>query len=165
VLAAGGFDERFIRAQDIELARRLAKSGLRFYFDANAVIHHEPDKTLDTWLLLAFKRGQHHFVLEREGGTAGFTALRADWHKRHRLSRILARGCVGHSRRTRLAARLLRPALAGWVPRRIAHLTCSALFCVMYWNGVADASGLGSALWRNLIDAPGEIEPIRSRAD
>jgi len=164
VLAVGGFDERFIRAQDIELGRRLAVRGLRFYFASDAVIHHEPDRTLETWLRLAFKRGSHHFVLERESGATGITSMQEDWRNRHWMSRMLARWCVGHRARARFVTWLFRPALSDWFPRPLARLACSALFNVQYWEGVADAAELGPALWRRFIDARPQADLIAEGA-
>lgn len=144
VLAAGGFDQRLRREEDIELARRLASRGLRFYFLSDAVVHHDPDKTLEAWLRLASERGRFQLMFKRQD-------LRADWRQRHPLNRVLARWCVGHAVRTRIVAgaleRSMRAAPAGL--HRVRMLLCSALVNLKYWGGVADAAGPG-ALWRIL---------------
>lgn len=48
--AVGGFDERFRRAEDIELSLRLALSGVEFAFAEDAVGWHYAHRTLDSWL-------------------------------------------------------------------------------------------------------------------
>lgn len=49
-IRAGGFDERFTRAEDIELGVRLARSGCRFVFDPGAIGWHYATRTRDSWL-------------------------------------------------------------------------------------------------------------------
>jgi len=155
-MAVGGFDERFLRVQDIEFAHRLAIHGLRFHFLSDAVIHHDPDKTLETWVRLAFERGRYHLMLEQQRGLDGQLYLQEDWRRRHVLSRMLARWCVGHAARTRLVVGALRRGITSPLvtSRRIRLLLCSAVFNVKYWDGVAVATGLGTSLWRGFIDAP-----------
>ncbi|HEV8468124.1 MAG TPA: glycosyltransferase [Candidatus Limnocylindria bacterium] len=150
VIAAGGFDERFVREEDIELASRLASRGVSFKFLPDAVVHHVPDRTFEGWLAAAFERGRHDLILESNLGFAE-RSLPDDWRRRHPLSRTLTRWCVGHEARTRLVVGWLRSAMVAPapVPRR---LLCSALFSVKYWAGVAEASGLRARLWRDLID-------------
>src|SRR5688572_15497602 len=155
-IAVGGFDERFLRVQDVEFAHRLAIHGLRFHFLSDAVIHHDPDKTLETWVRLAFERGRYHLMLEQQRGLDGQLYLQDDWRRRHVLSRTLARWCVGHDARTRIVVGALRRAITTPLvsSRRLRLLLCSAVFNVKYWDGVADATGLGAALWRGFIDSP-----------
>jgi GT2 family glycosyltransferase len=144
-LAVGGFAEPFGREEDIEFARRLAKRGLRFYFLPDAVIHHDPDKTLETWLRVATERGRYQQLFK-----AG--DMRQEWRKRHLLNRMLARLCVGHAARTRLVVGALKRAIAatGRGPRPIQRLVCSALVNIKYWAGVADAAGPVPGLWRSI---------------
>ena len=49
-LAVGGFDERFTRAEDVELALRLHLQGGRFLFEPRAIGWHYARRTLDAWL-------------------------------------------------------------------------------------------------------------------
>lgn len=155
VLAVGGFDERFVREEDIELARRLAARGVSFHFLPDAVIHHDPDRTFEAWLSVAFERGRHDLLLNSEIGSAKLS-LQEDWRRRHVLNRMLTRWCVRHDARTRLVVEALRQLIIAPVPtpRRLRRLVCSALFSVRYWAGVADASGLGPGFWRELVERP-----------
>jgi GT2 family glycosyltransferase len=145
VLAVGGFDERFLREEDVELAHRLAARGVSFHFLNDAVVHHDPDRTFEVWLNVAFERGRKNVLLESELDPAD-RSLAAEWGRRHRLNRMLARWSIGHEERTRFLVAALRRALAAPSPRA-RRLACSALFNVKYWAGVADASGLGAAVW------------------
>jgi GT2 family glycosyltransferase len=62
VLDAGGFDERFRRAEDVELAYRLADRGLRFVFARDAVVVHHPDRSFRAWLDIAGAYGRNDVV-------------------------------------------------------------------------------------------------------
>jgi GT2 family glycosyltransferase len=152
VLAVGGFDERFIREEDVELAHRLAARGVTFHFLPEAVVHHDPDRTFEVWLAVAFERGRKNVLLENELAPAE-RSLTAEWRSRHLFNRILARWSLGHDDRTRLVVAALRGALVAPSPRA-RRLLCSALFNVKYWAGVAEASGLGTNVWRDLLDPP-----------
>lgn len=154
VLAVGGFDTTFTRTEDMELAHRLADRGVRFYFVPEAIVHHEPDRTLAGWLHMAFESGRHRVFLERQVGAAGTTTIQLDWQQRHPLNRTLARWCVGHAGRKRLAVAALRYAIASarLGSRRSRLLLCSALYNLGYWDGVAVATGLGTKIWRQLVE-------------
>src|SRR5438067_1422217 len=128
VVAVGCFDERFTREEDVELAHRLAARGVSFHFLPEAVVHHDPDRTFEVWLNVAFDRGRKDVLLERELDPAD-RSLPAEWHRRHRLNRMLARWSIGHADRTRLVVAALRRALGAPSPRA-RRLVCSALFNV-----------------------------------
>ncbi|MCC6386262.1 MAG: glycosyltransferase [Dehalococcoidia bacterium] len=49
LIAAGGFDETFTRAEDIELGIRLARHGVRFVFEPGARGWHDSRRTLASW--------------------------------------------------------------------------------------------------------------------
>jgi hypothetical protein len=69
---------------------------------------------------------------------------------------MLARWCVGHAARTRVVVGALTGAVAisRPAPRWVQFYLCSALFNVVYWGGVAEATQLGAALWSRLIEPP-----------
>jgi GT2 family glycosyltransferase len=154
VISAGGFDVRFSRAEDVELARRLQDRGLRFYFLPSAVVEHEPDRTLDNWMRVGYEYGRFDVLMAREYGRRWILdlALR-ELHKRHRLNQALPRLCVGHPSMRRASISLLAWALRlgnGATPNAVQMASCSALFNLQYWQGIADATGLGAKVWRGL---------------
>ena len=154
-LAAGGFDEDLRRAEDVEFAHRLATRGSTFHFATGAVVYHEGvERTLEGALRLAFEDGRHEVLLERRIGADAADFLREEWPKRHAINRLLARWCVGHPLRTKAVVGTLAP-VVNRTPgaRRLRSRICSALFGVMYWAGVADATGLGARLW-DVLERP-----------
>lgn len=152
VVAAGGFDERFRRAEDVELAYRMRALGLRFAFDPAAVVRHEPDRSLKGWRHVGYEYGRYDVLMSAAGTGRPPLQIAADeWGGRHLLARGLTRACVGHPARMR-ALRSALPLLLRVSERigadRASRVACSAVFNVEYWQGVADATGTGSSVWR-----------------
>jgi GT2 family glycosyltransferase len=156
-IRVGGFDESFVRGEDVEFGHRLAASGLRFHYAGDALVHHEGiDRTLEGWLTFAFEYGRHAIVLERRLGSGDAGHIHEQWRRAHPLNRVLARWCVGHAARARMTVGALTRAVAMSrpLPRRVQFYLCSALFNVVYWGGVAEETHLGSGLWSGLIERP-----------
>ncbi len=154
VLAAGGFNETFTRAEDVELAYRLADRGLRFYFLPEAAVLHEPDRTLAAWLRVPYEYGRHDVRMTWECGRAHVLPLALrELDRRHPLNRLVPRWCAGRRRLARFVAGAMTMALCvgpRTAPTRWQLALCSALFNLQYWRGVADAAGLGAGFWEHL---------------
>jgi len=63
--AAGGFDERFTRAEDIELGLRLARVGCRFVFIPRAVGWHHASRTLAGWKSIPAQYARFDVTIDR----------------------------------------------------------------------------------------------------
>jgi GT2 family glycosyltransferase len=148
-LAAGGFDESFTRAEDIEFAHRLEDHGLRFYFVPEASVLHESDRSFESWLRVPYEYGRYAVRMSLEQNRPYLRLAYQESDQRHVLSRLLARWCVA-SRWTRptiaLCGRMIRRD-SGPVVRRIQYGLCSLLFHIQYWQGIADCTGLGHRVW------------------
>jgi glycosyltransferase involved in cell wall biosynthesis len=156
VLAAGGFDERLRRAEDVELAYRLSQAGLGFHFLRSASVLHEPDRSFDSWLRVGYEYGRQDVVMTRScGHTDVLARAYREWPERNAISRLFIRSCVGHRLRLRVATGLLRALVSAHspAPAKLQMLFCSGLFNLHYWQGIADESGLGTAVWRPLPPA------------
>jgi len=66
VLAVGGFDERFIRAQDWELNYRLRKNGGLIWFDPRLVVTYRPRSTFRKLAKQYFQYGRWRRVITRQ---------------------------------------------------------------------------------------------------
>ena len=66
ILAAGGFDEGFRRAEDVELAYRLANKGLDFVFNMQAVGMHFAERSFRAWLDMAYAYGRNDVIFARD---------------------------------------------------------------------------------------------------
>jgi len=167
VLAAGGFDERLRRAEDVELAYRLARAGLGFQFLPDACVLHEPDRSFMSWVSVGYQYGRQDVVMTR---TCGHTDIlpRAyrEWRWRNAVSRAFTRFCVGHPLRLRAATAGIGALVAprSPVPARLQLPLCSALFNMHYWQGLADASGLGPGVWGPLTAPQASRDESASRS-
>ena len=73
----GGFDERFLRGQDVDLSYRILQSGRTLAFAPDAIVRHHNERTLGG--------------LAREGFTHGFHGVQADKRPRRVPARPRAR--------------------------------------------------------------------------
>ena len=76
LMAIGGFDERFTRAQDWELNYRLRQAGGIVYFDPRLHVTYRPRPTLKALSKQYFEYGRwRHVVIRRHQGTVNFRYL------------------------------------------------------------------------------------------
>jgi glycosyltransferase involved in cell wall biosynthesis len=145
LLAAGGFNPEFSRAEDIELGRRLHERGLNFRFNPAARGLHHAERSLEAWV--AMHRFYGKLEVEIFGGLGEqelVDTLAGNWSRIHALSRWLVRGCLNRPRRAEAATRVLN----GWlkvaagvgVPIATSQV-CGALANLTYWAASAEALG------------------------
>ena len=146
MLAQNGFDTRFRRAEDVELAYRLSQCGLRFLFNANAVGYHYADRPFASWLQTARDYGTNDVHL-----------------RRRRLGRPELLQLVGDEFRAATRSYSWPPVAASVVPApsaspaailestasasdavradRLTRLSLSGLYNIGYYCGLADELG------------------------
>jgi GT2 family glycosyltransferase len=144
-LEAGGFDSRFRRAEDVELGYRLADLGARFIFCPRAEVLHYASRSFAAWARMAYEYGRYEVVLDRDRGrsTALPRAVRL-LRERHPLNRLLVEACLARPELGSLAAPALGGvawALASFGASRLAMPALSALFNLLYWQGLRDELG------------------------
>jgi glycosyltransferase involved in cell wall biosynthesis len=66
ILAAGGFDERYIRAQDWELNHRILAQGGLIWFDPRLVVTYRPRKSISKLAKQYFQYGRWRRVISRQ---------------------------------------------------------------------------------------------------
>jgi GT2 family glycosyltransferase len=142
VLAAGGFDEGFRRAEDVELAYRLADQGLDFVFNMQAAGMHFADRSFEAWLDTAYTYGRNDVIFARDRNQQWLlSAVRREFRERHFLIQSLVRVCRGRSRLTRIANSTLKLAADAATlsrSRGIERFAYSGLFNLQYYNGLFD---------------------------
>lgn len=145
IIDIGGFDEHFHRAEDVELAYRLAARGLRFVFNADAVGYHYAERSLESWLAIPYAYGRNDIIFARDKGqTWVLSQMPREFNQRHVLIRQLVRLC---SKQPWLSAPVL--ALLKRVVRigqslsseRLMQMAHSSMFNLRYYQGAADESG------------------------
>jgi GT2 family glycosyltransferase len=140
ILAAGGFDEGFRRAEDVELAYRLADKGLNFVFNMQAVGMHFAERSFQAWLDAAYTYGRNDVIFTRDRNQKWLLpTVRQEFQDRHLFIRSLVRMCRGRSRLTRIATSALKLAADAATLLRandIERGAYSGLFNLQYYNGL-----------------------------
>jgi GT2 family glycosyltransferase len=145
IVAAGGFDPAFRRAEDVELAARLARRGVRFRFHPAARTEHAAERTLDSWcaMHLAYGRLERRIFAHLGEGHA-LSTLAENWARLHPATRSLVRACLRADALRGAAILGLRGVLQASriaPASRIARRACSALANILYWSGAHEAMG------------------------
>ncbi len=144
IVAAGGFDVRFKRAEDVELAYRLHLAGVEFVYDHEAAAHHYADRSFESWRNMARSYGENDVAFARGGQSWLLGTMSQEFGTRHRLVRSLVRACVPRPRLAAVATAALEriARISGRVgPQAVAHQALSAVYGLTYFQGVADALG------------------------
>jgi len=145
VLAAGGFDPAFRRAEDVELAARLARRGVRFRFHPAARTEHAAERSLDSWCAMHLAYGRlERRIFAHLGEAHALSTLAENWARLHPATRSMVRACLRSDAvrgaamvglRAVLQASRIAPA------SRVAGRACSALANILYWSGAREAMG------------------------
>jgi glycosyltransferase involved in cell wall biosynthesis len=158
LLAAGPFDERFRRAEDIELAFRLAGDGARFIFNESAIGYHYATRSFEAWLQIAHDYGANDVVLSRHRGPMGsLQTLRREYELRHRLVRLLTRVCIGRPRLdwcVRIPLRAVASLSYRLRLETISRQALSALYNTAYYSAFSDELGGRDAFHRLMESGP-----------
>jgi GT2 family glycosyltransferase len=148
--SAGGFDPTFRRAEDVELAYRLADAGLRFTFAPDAVVLHSAERSFDSWKANAAAYGHNDVIFARDLGQAWLLeSIGREFHQRHALVRSLTRISLRHPR--------VGWAIAGGITAtvratnrlgsdRATSVALSAIYNLEYYRGMADELGDAAVL-------------------
>jgi glycosyltransferase involved in cell wall biosynthesis len=144
LLDVGGFDTTYRRAEDVELAHRLHDAGLGFAFDPKAAGYHYAERSFTAWITIAADYGANDVLFARQGHRFTLNVLPDEFRKRQAPLRWLVQACIALPWLERPMRRALRTAAMatnrlGWA--KLTQILLSALYCVAYHRGVADALG------------------------
>jgi GT2 family glycosyltransferase len=161
--AAGGFDDRFKRAEDVELAFRMWSLGARFYFEARANVIHYASRSFRSWATTPYQYGRYDVVMGREKGIETFQLACMEFERRNVWSQRLTRGSVGKPWRQPISMALAAAAIvADWVGQdQVASFALSGIFNLQYWQGASDELGGPHAVW-SAVERP-EIASVLVR--
>ena len=144
LIDVGGFDERYRRAEDVELGYRLAGRGLEFVFNPRARGYHYANRSFESWLGIASAYGRHDAVFFRDGGQRRWQTLKEEFAGRHKLNQALVRGCLDRPRLSGLASAMLGGLSAACYAsglEQVSRAALSGLFNLRYYQGVCDEIG------------------------
>lgn len=144
ILASGGFDETFHRAEDVELAYRLAARRLRFVFNTDAVGYHYAERSFESWFTIPYVYGRNDIIFARDKGqTWLFKQIPQELDRRNICIRNLVRLCARQPwLNTIVLALLIAGVRAGQCLGygRLMQMLHSGIFTLRYFQGVADES-------------------------
>jgi GT2 family glycosyltransferase len=151
ILAAGGFDPTFRRAEDVELAYRFREQGLHFYFNPEAKGWHHALRSLRAWLNISTAYGWADVAMYQSGRLMTLQSMAKEFHWRQRSLQRLARLCIGRAALVQLAVGILlgTARLADWARQpKLAGAAYSAIFNLRYWQSVSQQMGGRPAFWK-----------------
>jgi GT2 family glycosyltransferase len=100
--AVGGFDQRFLRAEDDEFALRLERHGCSFVFEPAAIAWHYSHRTLEAWLKTPRAYAYFDYLIDRLHPETRYLAQVKTELRGRRLPLRLARVLAKHRATTRL---------------------------------------------------------------
>ena len=149
--ATGGFNTEFRRAEDVELAQRLELLGLSFIFEPSASATHYAERSMSSWLGVAFDYGFHDVAFAR-GGQPWMRGMVTDsFNDRNIIQRTVIRSTLRNQRRSASAQNI---AIGGSRLARRLHLSrvsrqsLSVAYGLNYYAGVVAAVGSPAAFER-----------------
>jgi len=160
--AAGGFDATFKRAEDVELGYRLRNLGARFVFNPAADVLHYASRSFAAWCRTPYQYGRYDVIMSREKGHEALPRSLREFRGRHPLNRALSRAVTGRRWLVNAAVAVLGAAVRATTAigaRGAASRALSAIFNVLYWQGVCDEIGGRDILWQSIAAA--EVVPAR----
>lgn len=139
---SGGFDPTVRRAEDVELAYRLAQRGLKFFFNPRAAGHHYAIRSFKSWLAIPYTYGRNDVVFSRQGGQTWLvTKTFREFWARPALIRLLTHLCLDRPRITAVATAILIHIIQAGHRlklKRLSQMACGALFNLRFYQGTAD---------------------------
>ena len=142
--AVGGFDTSFRRAEDIELAYRLATRGATFAYRDQARGLHYAERSFESWQRTAYDYGRNDVAFVRAGQSDVLPQIAVNFAGRHWLQRVTVRAVVPRKRCAAATRLLLRLVIDVTERLRLASLlrqALSGLYGLLYHEGVLDELG------------------------
>jgi glycosyltransferase involved in cell wall biosynthesis len=145
LLASGGFDKNFRRAEDVELAYRLAQRGLQFVFNPDAIGYHYAERSFRSWMEIPYIYGRNDVIFTRDKQQHWLLPeILNEFHDRNRLVQLLVRLCLDRD--------VLSRSIIAWLKKisyladrlgfeRLVQTTHSGMFNLRYYQGVAHEMG------------------------
>lgn len=149
ILEMGGFDARFRRAEDVELALRMSDRGFVFHFLPEARGWHYARRTFRSWFDIPRAYAHADILMASEPGQDWILGLAGhDFHTRQPLLKKLATRYIAHPRRYGAmvyACATMARVLAA-VPLNVSEKLSSGLYSLVfnlrYWQTLANELGV-----------------------
>lgn len=158
ILAAGGFNASYRRAEDVELGLRLAAQGSQFVFLPEARGWHYVHRSFASWTNMPVAYGRACVAMGREHRVHEVALAAAEYYRRSRPVRAITALCLGFPYRVKMATNIFGAlAVASWTCRIpiVPFMCCSLIYNLRYYVGMAEDLGGARVFWQ-LIDAARE---------
>jgi glycosyltransferase involved in cell wall biosynthesis len=140
-----GFDASFRRAEDVELAYRLEKMGLHFYFNPDAISYHYPERSFKAWLDIPYAYGRNDVIFTEQKGQSWLLPLIfKEFSYRNLLVQALTWLCVGRPKIYETAISALKEVVnlgEALHFSKLSQAACSGLFNLRHYQGISDQLG------------------------
>jgi GT2 family glycosyltransferase len=145
IVEAGGFDPRFRRAEDVELAYRLSECGASFVFHPKAIGYHYAVRSFESWLAIPYAYGKSDVIFSQLKNQKWLvpTVLR-EYRTRHLMTRTLISLCLDRPWIYQWVQALLKNLMETSYRKgkiKITEWVCSSIFNLRYYQGFADEMG------------------------
>ena len=151
LLAAGGFDHAYSRAEDVEFGKRLHALGCAFAFLPEARGWHYVHRHFAGWADMPVAYGRAIVSMARTHGVDELALAAFEYHSRNAPVRLMTRLCLGSCRRVAWITALLHGiAVAAWALHAdiLAYACCSVLYNLRLYSGLAAELGSTQHFWR-----------------
>jgi GT2 family glycosyltransferase len=164
---SGGFDARFKRAEDVELAYRLHDQGVKFVFAHKAIGYHYADRSFDSWFTIPYAYGRNDVIFFREKGQSwllSFIAWSFLWRNKFMIFMIWL--LLDRTHLSRFVIKVFR-ILANIGQRirvpKLSKVAYSFMFNFEYYQGVSDELGGRSLFFEKVRTTRREVLAERKR--
>lgn len=144
LMAVGGFDERFRRAEDVELAYRLLQEDVSFVFNPQAIGYHYATRSLRSWMEIPYAYGRNDVIFAREIHTEILSLIRKEFRWRNKYTQVLVRLSVDRARISKLIIAIflhISEIIYNIKLPSISRTIYSVVFNIRYYQGVCDELG------------------------
>lgn len=152
ILAVGGFNPSFRRAEDVEMALRLRDHGLHFVFLPQARGWHYVRRSFESWVRMPAAYGVADAAMAHAGRIEILSNVRKDYRQRSLAVRALVTLCAGRPVLARAGISLLGLLARAADSMRVAWLgtaICSLIFNLQYYDSLLRDIG-GRKAFRSL---------------
>jgi glycosyltransferase involved in cell wall biosynthesis len=145
LLSSGGFDESFRRAEDVELAYRLAERGLQFVFNPVAIGYHYAERSFRSWMEIPYVYGRNDVIFTRDKHQDWLLPkVFNEFHDRNMLVQLLVKVCLDRDALSKSTVAWLK-GISYLADRlgleRLVQTTHSGMFNLRYYQGIAHEIG------------------------
>ncbi|MEZ4593164.1 MAG: glycosyltransferase family 2 protein [Chloroflexota bacterium] len=162
LLEQGGFDTQFRRAEDVELAYRLAGAGLKFVYHEKAIGYHYAHRSFNSWLDIPYAYGKNDVIFAMQKGQGWLlTTIWREFPQRNLGIRVLVRLCLNRPLLSQIFTNGLLQ-IAKKSTTAVANKAYSGVYNLRYYQGVADQIGGRKKFFSELINrqTPPTLAPI-----